>query len=122
MLLEVLGSTAPGDLYPNLPEEAMERLWAFVRKNDELERALREKEKVITLLTRVLALARDTITNATDAELERSLFFFGGPSTVRRVYLRLLAHTHEHMGQLIAYTRTLGMPAPWPVWRPDRRS
>jgi uncharacterized damage-inducible protein DinB len=28
---------------------------------------------------------------------------------------------HEHMGQLIAYTRAMGMPAPWPDWRESGR-
>jgi uncharacterized damage-inducible protein DinB len=122
MLLEVLGTRAPADLYPNAPEEPMERLWALVRKNDELEQASREKDKVVALLTRALASARDTITRLDDAGLERTLFFFGQTSTIRRVSLRLLAHTHEHMGQLIGYMRMRGMPAPWPDWRPDRQA
>jgi uncharacterized damage-inducible protein DinB len=122
MLLEALGTTAPADLYPELPEPPMERLWALVRTNDELERGLREKEKVVPLLHRALASVRETITRTDDADLDRSLLFFAEPTTVRRVYLRLLAHTHEHMGQLIAYVRVRGMPAPWPDWRPDRRA
>jgi uncharacterized damage-inducible protein DinB len=24
---------------------------------------------------------------------------------------------NEHMGQMVAYTRTMGNPAPWPDWR-----
>ena len=121
MLLEALGTTAPADLYEDAPKQPVERLWALVRKNDELEQTLREKEKVVALLNRALTSARETITRTDDAKLERSLPFFGELTTVRRVYLRLLAHTHEHMGQLIAYTRARGMPVPWPDWRPDRR-
>jgi hypothetical protein len=93
-----------------------------VRKNDELEHGLREKDNVVSLLSRALASARETITRTDDAGLEQSLSFFGEHTTIRRVYLRLLAHTHEHMGQLIGYMRMRGMPAPWPDWRPDRRS
>jgi hypothetical protein len=121
MLLEAFGTTAPRDLYEDLPQQPVERLWALVRKNDELEQTLREKEKVVALLNRALTSARETITRTDDAKLERSLPFFGELTTVRRVYLRLLAHTHEHMGQLIAYTRARGMRTPWPDWRPDRR-
>jgi uncharacterized damage-inducible protein DinB len=121
MLLEALGTTAPADLYPELPEAPMERLWALVRQNDELEHGLREKDRVVPLLRRALASVREAISRTDDDDLERSLFFFGEHTTVRRVYLRLLAHTHEHMGQLIAYMRVRGMPAPWPDWRPDRR-
>jgi len=120
MLLEALGTTAPSDLYPDLPQPPVDRLWALVRKNDELEHGLREKDKVVALLSRALVSARETMMRSDDEGLERSLPFFGEPTTVRRVSLRLLAHTHEHMGQLIAYTRTRGMPAPWPDWRADR--
>jgi uncharacterized damage-inducible protein DinB len=121
LLLEPAGTTAPADFYPDLPQQPMERLWALVRKNDELEHALRQKDKVVVLLNRAFASARETLTRTDDAGLDRSLFFFGERTTVRRVYLRLLAHTHEHMGQLIAYMRMRGMPAPWPDWRPDRQ-
>src|SRR5215468_89656 len=121
MLLELLGTTAPADLYHELPQEPMERLWAFVRKNDELENGLHEKEKIVSLLSRALASTRETITRTDDADLERSLHFFGEQTTVRRVYLRLLAHTHEHMGQLIAYYRCNNIAPPWPDWRPDRQ-
>ena len=121
MLLELIGKTAPADLYVELPEPPMERLWAFVRKNDDIERGLRDKDEVVSLLSRALASAREAVTHTDDADLERSLLFFGERTTARRVCLRLLAHTHEHMGQLIAYMRVRGMPAPWPDWRPDRR-
>src|SRR5262252_8203428 len=62
MLLEALGTTAPIDLYSDLPEQPVERLWALVRKNDELERTLRDKQKVVALLNRALTSTRETIT------------------------------------------------------------
>src|SRR5215468_7035410 len=40
MLLEALGTTAPTDLYEDAPQQPVERLWALVRKNDELEHTL----------------------------------------------------------------------------------
>lgn len=120
MLLEAAGSPAPADLYADGPAEAHRRLWALVRRNDELERELKEKDQVVALLRRALSAARETITRLDDAALEQAVGFFGETTTLRRVYLRLLAHTHEHMGQLIGYTRALGRPAPWKDWRPDR--
>ena len=122
MLLEQLGIEAPRDLFPDLPAPAQERFWAFLRKNDETERALLDKEEIIALLRRALDSVRDVMTRTEDVELDRVLFFFKETTTVRRVFLRLLAHTHEHMGQLIAYMRGRGISAPWPDWRPDRRS
>src|SRR5436190_14899858 len=46
MLLEVLGRRVPADLYLHLPEQPMDRWWALVRRNDELEHGMREKDKV----------------------------------------------------------------------------
>src|SRR5215813_2396707 len=74
MLLELLGATAPMDLYGELPQQPTERLWAFVRKNDEIENGLHEKDKVVPVLSRALVSARETITRTDDADLERSLF------------------------------------------------
>jgi len=68
------------------------------------------------LLRRSLDAVRAAFTQAPDAELDRLELFFGERSTVRRVYMRALTHMHEHMGQLIAYMRAMGMPATWPDW------
>jgi hypothetical protein len=122
MLLEAAGTAVPSDLYRELPEQPMDHWWAIVRKNDEMEQGVREKEEVMSLLRRALVSVRETMTRIEDKDLERSVFFFGEHTRVRRIYLRLLAHTHEHMGQLIGYMRTRGKPVPWDDWRPDRRS
>jgi hypothetical protein len=37
------------------------------------------------------------------------MHFFGEETTVRRVYLRLLAHASEEMGQMIVYQRFNGI-------------
>jgi len=121
MLLEQLGIHAPGDLFPDLPTPTLEHFWAFLRRNDEMEQTLRDKDQILSLLARVFDSARDAVTRMDDTEMERALFFFKENTTVRRVFLRLLAHTHEHMGQLIGFMRMRGMSAPWPDWRPDRR-
>ena len=47
MLLEWIGTKAPADVYPELPEQPAKRVQAFVRRNDEIEHGLREKEKVL---------------------------------------------------------------------------
>jgi hypothetical protein len=47
-------------------------------------------------------------------EMERTGVFFGEQTAVRRVYLRVLAHTHERMEQVIGDIRMMGMNAPWP--------
>lgn len=121
MLLEVVGAAAPADLYGQLPADGPEHFWGLVRRNDELEKSVREKAAVTDILKRAFQAVRKSFTEADDGVLDQGRHFFGEQTTVRRWYLRLLTHTHEHMGQMIAYMRMNGMGAPWPDWRPDRR-
>lgn len=122
MLLACAGVTAPVDLYPEIPNSGDDRSQLFIRRNDELIANVSQKDAALELLKRSLAAVTDSFSQATDNELERSLHFFGEMTSVRRVYMRLLTHSHEHMGQLIAYLRMSGIPIPWPDWRPDRRN
>ena len=46
------------------------------------------------------------------AEMGKQVKSFGG-STVEGVYLRILVHNHEHMGQEVAYARMIGVVPPW---------
>ena len=123
MLLDLLGVPAPGDLYPEIEEipPGADRFAALVRGNDEMDRAIRDKEGVRQLLARSCDAVRRAMTDTSDFDLERTIFFFREQTTVRRGFLRALVHMHEHMGQLTGYIRMLGLPAPWPDWRPDRR-
>ena len=122
MLLEAVGAVAPVDLYGQVPADGQERFRGLIRRNDELEKSVREKVAVTDVLKRSLQAVQSSVNQADDTKLDQRLHFFGEQTTVRRVYLRLLAHTHEHMGQMIAYMRINGMSPPWPDWRPDRRA
>jgi len=120
-LLGIVGVEAAPDLYGQLEGEIVPRMMAMIAKNDGLEKSKTDKAAVIALLKRSLDAVRTTFAQAPDTELDRQDMFFGERTTVRRVYMRGLTHMHEHMGQLIAYTRAMGMPAPWPDWRESGR-
>jgi uncharacterized damage-inducible protein DinB len=122
MLLDVIGVAVPMDLYSEVPAEGQERFTGLIRRNDELVASVREKNAAVALLKRSLRAVNLSFNQASDPEFDRRLHFFGEETTVRRVYLRLLAHMHEHMGQMIAYLRFNGIAPPWPDWRPDRRT
>lgn len=111
-LLAILGVDAAPDLYGKL-EEGIARIMAMVKKNESLEKSITDKAAVITLLRQSLDAMRAAFTEASDAELDRPEVFFGEQTTVRRLYMRGLTHMHEHMGQLTAYIRAMGMPVPW---------
>ena len=122
MLLDVVGVAAPVDLYAQVAAEGEARFQGLIRRNDDLAASMREKDAVIGLLKRSLQAVSQSFAKASDDELNRQLNFFGKETTVRRVYLRILAHTDEHMGQMIAYLRFNGIAPPWPDWRRDRRN
>jgi uncharacterized damage-inducible protein DinB len=115
-LLEMagMGRAEERELYGAPAGDDMVRITAMVRTNLSLERSVTAKSEVTALLERSFEAVRQTFTAADEPELERTQQFFGEPTTVRRVYLRMLAHTHEHMGQAIAYVRMSGMKVPWP--------
>ena len=116
MLLNVVGMPLP-DIYGHVEGDGFQRMIAIVRKNDGFEKAVTAKADVVPLLAHSLAAVKDAFTNTSDEALTKPGQVFGEESTARRVYLRMLAHMNEHMGQLTAYVRSMGMPAPWPDWR-----
>jgi hypothetical protein len=120
-LLSIVGVEAAPDLYGKLEGEVVPRMMAMIAKNDSFEECETDKPRVISLLRRSLLAVQTALTQAPHAELERQDVFFGQRTTVRRVYMRGLTHMHEHMGQLIAYTRAMSMSAPWPDWRESGR-
>src|SRR5258707_502805 len=89
-LLDLAGHALPSDLYPSIKGEGEARLWQVVGRNDHLEKAVSSKDAVVSLLARALNVARDSIVRTDETRLMEPV--------PRRVYLRLLAHTHEHMG------------------------
>ena len=117
LLLDVVGVPLPADLYGHIEGDPYQRMIALIRKNDGFEKAVTSKPEVVQLLARSLAAVKESITNISDEDLAKPSHVFGEVSTARRVYLRMLVHTNEHMGQLVAYTRSMGNPAPWPDWR-----
>ena len=47
------------------------------------------------------------------ADRQKKVQLFGRETTVDGVFLRILVHNHEHMGQAIAYARMNGVKPPW---------
>jgi uncharacterized damage-inducible protein DinB len=113
LLLDQAGVSAPKDLYGLLESDILPRMLAIIRKNLALEKGVTDKAEVVPLLKRALEATQKSFTEATDEGLVGQATFFGQETTVRRVYLRMLAHMNEHMGQMVAYARSMGIPAPW---------
>jgi len=113
-LLDMAGVPAPHELYGTLDEQGVHRFFVIIMRNQELGRSITTKADVMRLLHSALVVGRESFTAMTNEQLGAEGPFFGEHTTVRRVYLRLLTHMHEHMGQLVGYMRMMGMKAPWP--------
>ncbi len=77
------------------------------------EKSTTDKAKVIATLKDSFAHAKKAIAAMSDADLEKSLDWFGGKTTQRGILLFIVRHAAEHLGQSIAYARLVGITPPW---------
>jgi uncharacterized damage-inducible protein DinB len=78
-----------------------------------LEKSTTDKATVIAALKDSFGHARKAITAMPDADLGKSLDWFGGKNTERGVLLFVVRHGAEHLGQAIADARVNGVVPPW---------
>ncbi len=77
------------------------------------EKSTTDKNKVIAILKDSFTHARKAITAMADADLDKSMDWFGGKNTERGILLFSVRHSAEHLGQAIAYARFIGVVPPW---------
>jgi uncharacterized damage-inducible protein DinB len=77
------------------------------------EKSTTDKAKVIATLKDSFVHAKKAITAMPDADLDKSLDWFGGKNTQRGILLFIVRHAAEHLGQSIAYARIAGITPPW---------
>jgi len=94
-LLSVTGPKMPADLNVNM------------------EKTITSKADVIAWLKRSLEAVKTARAATTPKDLERKVKIADREATVDGVYLRIIIHANEHMGQLIAYARMTGVVPPW---------
>jgi uncharacterized damage-inducible protein DinB len=94
-LLSVTGPKMPSDL------------------NGNMEKTVTSKAEVIAWLKRSLEAVKSTHAAITPKDLERRVKIADRVATVDGMYLRIIIHANEHMGQLIAYARMTGVVPPW---------
>jgi uncharacterized damage-inducible protein DinB len=71
------------------------------------------KADVIKWLKRSLEAVRAAHASVTPADLQRKVHIADRDATVDGMYLRIIVHANEHMGQLVAYARMNGVVPPW---------
>jgi uncharacterized damage-inducible protein DinB len=78
-----------------------------------LEKSVTSKADVINWLKRSLDVVKSAHLAVTSKDLERKVHIADRDATVDGMYLRIIVHANEHMGQLIAYARMTGVAPPW---------
>jgi uncharacterized damage-inducible protein DinB len=95
-LLSVTGPKMPADI-----------------KAENMESAVTAKSEVIDWLKRSLEAVKTAHAKMTPGELQRKVKVNDRDATVDGMYLRIIVHANEHMGQSIAYARMNGIVPPW---------
>jgi len=88
------------------------KLPADMTSND-LEKTVKTKAEVVSWLKRSLEAVKAARATVTAADLARKVKVEERDATVDGMYLRIIIHANEHMGQLIAYARMSGVVPPW---------
>jgi len=94
-LLSVTGPKMPADL------------------KEDSEKTVTAKADVIRWLKRSLDAVKEAHAAETAGDLDRKVHIADRDATVDGMYLRIIVHANEHMGQLIAYARMTGVVPPW---------
>jgi uncharacterized damage-inducible protein DinB len=95
-LLSVTGQKMPADI-----------------TSDDMEKTVSTKADVIAWLKRSLEAVKNARAAVKPADLRRKVKVDNHDATVDSVYLRIIIHANEHMGQLVAYARMNGIVPPW---------
>lgn len=94
-LLSVTGPKMPADL------------------REDAEKSVSSKPEVIAWLKRSLEAVKQAHQAETPNDLLRKVRVQNRDATVDGMYLRIIIHANEHMGQLVAYARMTGVTPPW---------
>ena len=76
-----------------------------------------DRAEIARILKESYNYLRTTVRSINDAELERKVDYFGTEVTLRGLLINIINHSHEHLGQSIAYARMNGIVPPWTAAR-----
>ena len=80
---------------------------------EDMDKTVTSKPEVIAWLKRSLDAVKQAHAKVTPADLQRKVHIADRNATVDGMYLRIVVHANEHMGQLVAYARMTGVTPPW---------
>jgi uncharacterized damage-inducible protein DinB len=80
---------------------------------EKAEKSITSKPEVIEWLKQSMQAVKTAHESAKPADLARKVHIADRDATADGIYLRIIVHANEHMGQLIAYARMSGVKPPW---------
>lgn len=83
-----------------------------LERND-VEKTIVSKPEAVAYLRRSLEAVKTARGHLKPGDLQRKVTIEGETQTVDGMYLRIICHDNEHMGQWIAYARENGIVPPW---------
>lgn len=90
-------------------------------KSEGMEKRVTDKAEVIAWLKRSLEAVKSAHAGIKPEELQRKVKIAGRDATVEGMYLRIIVHANEHMGQLVAYARMNAIAPPWSEAGPSKK-
>lgn len=78
-----------------------------------LEKSTASKAELGKMLKESYDAASSAIGGVAESDLDTQVDFFGQKMSKRQLMLIIASHSHEHLGQLIAYARVNGITPPW---------
>jgi uncharacterized damage-inducible protein DinB len=81
--------------------------------SNDVEKKIVSKPEVLSYMRRSLEAAKTARSQLKPRDLQRKVKIYGETVDVDGMYLRIICHDNEHMGQLIAYARMNGIVPPW---------
>jgi uncharacterized damage-inducible protein DinB len=112
------GVRSTSEVYMHIVDANFYLLSATGRKmpadlKDNAEKTVTSKAEVIAWLKRSLEAVKQAHLKETPQHLALKVRIEDRSSTVDWMYLRIIIHANEHMGQLVAYARMTGVTPPW---------
>lgn len=81
-----------------------------------------DKAKVVQALKDSFAHMRDAVLAIKDSELDKEIHTPRGLTTIRGAFFLITGHYGEHLGQSIAYARSVGVVPPWTAERQQQEA
>jgi len=103
MTVKITGGTIPEDTGFEM-DFSKEHVWDIQTT---------DKTVILEKLNESFATLKERIKSLTEEDLNREIEAFGMKQSTRNFIISMIGHTHEHLGQSIAYARTNHVTPPW---------